>query len=374
MGKGQAVSRLEVGRVPATTPPFTLGDLKRAIPAHCWERNTLRSFSYLLADVAVCSLLWVAALYIDTLPVPTFVKWALWPLYWFWQGAFGTGIWVVSHECGHGAFSDKAWVNDAVGWVFHSVLLVPYYSWKHTHRRHHQNTGSVARDEVFVPSVLPAGTKIHWFKKTPIYRAGHLIVQQLLGWPMYLALNTSGHETERWANHFDPYSPLFTKKERIEVVYSDLGVAAMLTGLGMLGKAYGFVWLLKMYIIPYLIVNHWLVMITYLQHTHVNLPHYDDKEWDWLRGALATVDRSYGILDHVFHHIADTHVAHHLFSYMPHYHAQEATEAIKKVLGDYYAKDSRNVFRALWEEVRDCNYVSPDKPGEKVYWYNKPAK
>lgn len=32
-------------------------------------------------------------------------------------------------------------------------------------------------------------------------------------------------------------------------------------------------------------------MITYLQHTHPNLPHYLDKEWDWLRGALATVDR-----------------------------------------------------------------------------------
>ncbi len=41
--------------------------------------------------------------------------------------------------------------------------------------------------------------------------------------------------------------------------------------------------------------------------------------------------RSYGFLDVVFHHIADTHVAHHLFSYMPHYHAQEATQAIQKV-------------------------------------------
>lgn len=40
---------------------------------------------------------------------------------------------------------------------------------------------------------------------------------------------------------------------------------------------------------------------------------------------------SYGILDVFFHHIADTHVAHHLFSYMPHYHAQEATQAIRKV-------------------------------------------
>ncbi len=47
---------------------------------------------------------------------------------------------------------------------------------------------------------------------------------------------------------------------------------------------------------PYLIVNNWLVMITFLQHTHPSLPHYHSYEWDWLRGALSTVDRSYGFL------------------------------------------------------------------------------
>ena len=53
------------------------------------------------------------------------------------------------------------------------------------------------------------------------------------------------------------------------------------------------------------------------------LPHYESDEWDWLRGALSTVDRSYGpLLNTLHHHIADTHVAHHLVSTMPHYHAQ----------------------------------------------------
>ncbi len=33
------------------------------------------------------------------------------------QGAFATGVWVIAHECGHGAFSDYGWVNDAVGLV-----------------------------------------------------------------------------------------------------------------------------------------------------------------------------------------------------------------------------------------------------------------
>lgn len=151
---------------------------------------------------------------------------------------------------------------------------------------------------------------------------------------------------------------------------SDVGLAAVLSGLGWLWTQYGFLYLLKMYIIPLLVVNHWLVMITYLQHTHPGLPHYDDKEWDWLRGAMATVDRSYGFLDNIFHNIADTHVAHHLFSYMPHYHAQEATQAIKKVLGPYYAHDSRPVFKAMWQEFSNCEFVVPDKPGDGVLWYS----
>merc|ERR1711918_251220 len=57
------------------------------------------------------------------------------------------------------------------------------------------------------------------------------------------------------------------------------------------------------------------------------------EEWSWLRGALCTVDRSFGpILDRCLHHISDTHVCHHIFSKMPFYHAQEATKCIKKLL------------------------------------------
>jgi omega-6 fatty acid desaturase (delta-12 desaturase) len=55
---------------------------------------------------------------------------------------------VIAHECGHQAFSNYQAVNDGVGLVLHSLLLVPYYSWKHSHRRHHSNTGNVVKDEV----------------------------------------------------------------------------------------------------------------------------------------------------------------------------------------------------------------------------------
>jgi len=142
----------------------------------------------------------------------------------------------------------------------------------------------------------------------------HMLLTFTLGWPLYLLFNAAGRPYPQWANHFNPYSPIFTPKERKEVLLSDIGLAVVLCGLAMIGRGFGWEWLVKTYVVPYMIVNFWLVLITYLQHSHPGLPHYSDSEWDWLRGALSTVDRNFGFLNMIFHHITDTHVAHHLFS------------------------------------------------------------
>lgn len=76
-------------------PPFTVGQLRKAIPAHCWQRSAWRSGAYLAVDVLLLAALVYASSFIDTAPVPTYVKWGLlWPLYWFFAGGVGTGCWV----------------------------------------------------------------------------------------------------------------------------------------------------------------------------------------------------------------------------------------------------------------------------------------
>jgi len=56
---------------------------------------------------------------------------------------------------------------------------------------------------------------------------------------------------------------------------------------------------------------------------------------------------------------------------MPHYHAMEATKAIRSVLGEYYQKDDRNIWKALWTDWRSCRYVAPDSAGQGVMWYRR---
>lgn len=46
------------------------------------------------------------------------------------------------------------------------------------------------------------------------FRAGWLAVQSLLGWPMYLLFNAGGREYSRFTSHFDPLSPIFSRRER----------------------------------------------------------------------------------------------------------------------------------------------------------------
>lgn len=117
-------------RVPAEVPPFKLADVKRAVPPKCFTRSAWRSGSYLLVDVLVIAVLVYLSTGIDRLAAPGPIRWGvLWPLYWYWCGAFATGVWVIAHECGHGAFSNSGWLNDSVGLIFHSLLLVPYFSW-----------------------------------------------------------------------------------------------------------------------------------------------------------------------------------------------------------------------------------------------------
>ena len=109
-------------------------------------------------------------------------------------------------------------------------------------------------------------------------------------------------------------SALYSRKQAPLILLSDIGVLCAVAVLAWACTTFGALAVAAYYGVPYLVVNAHLVLITYLQHTDTYVPHYREAEFTWLRGALSTVDRSFGMwLDDAFHHIADSHVAHHLF-------------------------------------------------------------
>ncbi|KAI9819802.1 MAG: Oleate hydroxylase fah12 [Thelocarpon impressellum] len=372
-------------------PDFTIKQIRDAIPARCFQRSGVRGLAYVARDVLTLAATFVL---FNRLVTPEHVpstpaRAGLWALYTVIQGLVGTGLWVLAHECGHQSFSTSKTLNDTVGWLCHSALLVPYFSWKISHGKHHKATGHLERDMVFVPKTRETfadgvGRLGHelseLMEETPIATAFMLVKQQLGGWPVYLLSNVTGHDFhERQAegrgkgksngfgggvNHFDPTSPLYEAKDAKLIMLSDLGLAITGATLFLIGRNYGWANLFVWYFVPYLWVNHWLVAITFLQHTDPSLPHYEAGSWSYTRGAAATIDREFGFIGrHLFHGIIETHVLHHFVSTIPFYHADEATEAIKPVMGRHYRSDVAGgplgFLRSLWRSARACQWIEP---------------
>lgn len=430
-------------------PDYTIKDIREAIPKHCFERSAARGLYYVARDIVLLgTTFYLFNKFCTPEYVPSYaLRAALWAGYTFVQGLFGTGLWVLAHECGHQSFSPSKTLNDTVGWFCHSALLVPYFSWKISHGKHHKATGNLERDMVFVPRTreqhaTKMGYLVHemheLMEETPIYTAATLLGQQLAGWPLYLIENLTGHNNhakqpegkgvgkkngDGSVNHFLPSSPLYEKKDEHLILLSDLGLLITATALFLVGRNFGFTNLLVWYFLPYMWVNHWLgksllnvvlpgaappapvflsllflqeskleivanskpVAITYLQHTDPTLPHYTGSTWNFARGAAATIDREFGFIGRqLFHGIIETHVLHHYISTIPFYHADEASEAIKPVMGEHYRANveggSLGFLNSLWQSARWCQWVEPsDNP--EVYFYRnrnglgaKPAK
>ncbi|OBZ76858.1 Delta(12) fatty acid dehydrogenase [Grifola frondosa] len=125
--------------LPEFTPmPWTMSEIRSAIPAHLFVRHTWTGIAYLVRDIVMAALMWNVALHLDPIfkspPVVermTYLgaetaRWISWIVYWWFQGLAFTGIWVIGHECGHGAFSDSKIVCDVIGFITHTFLWTPY--------------------------------------------------------------------------------------------------------------------------------------------------------------------------------------------------------------------------------------------------------
>jgi len=218
-----------------------------------------------------------------------------------------------------------------MGWLLHSSLMVPYFSWKYSHHRHHRFTGNMEKDMAFVPHTAKDRAKRRLidmyldrelFEDVPIVQVVKLLLHQLAGWQAYLLFNVSaGPDSQQKKNvgffrvsHFEPTSAVFRPSEAIFIAISDLGLAIMGYVLYVASTYVGWKMVFLMYIQAYMWVHHWLVAITYLHHTHPDVPHFEAESWTFVKGALATVDRDFGWVGrHLFHHIIDHHVIHHLF-------------------------------------------------------------
>ena len=96
-------------------------------------------------------------------------------------------LFMIQHDCGHGAFFSRRWANDWVGRVIGVFTLTPYDYWRRTHAIHHATSGNLDRRGIGDVDTLTVGeyrARSRWGRlKYRLYR--HPLVMFGIG-PAYL--------------------------------------------------------------------------------------------------------------------------------------------------------------------------------------------
>lgn len=180
-----------------------------AIPKECFVKSTAQSLACAAGSLAATLACGAVGF---QLPLHSWA-WAApaWALYAGVTGTVAMGCWVLAHEAGHGAFSRHKWLQAAVGFAFHSLLLVPYFSWQRSHAVHHLKTNHVTEGETHVPPLVGSkdatvalGARAA-LQPCRLWAAAALAAHLVAGWPLYLLQGASGGPAYGATSHFWPW-------------------------------------------------------------------------------------------------------------------------------------------------------------------------
>lgn len=283
--------------------------------------------------------------------------WALPPL-WLLAAVMITRLFIMQHDCGHGAFLSKRWLNTAAGRLTSLFTFTPYGFWRYTHNRHHATTGDLDRGgigDVFTASVE------QYNRMTPRDRRRYRrfrnpITMMLIGVPIVFLL--------RYRTPFFQRIP--AARCWRSILGLDLGLIA-LYGLALwhLGPA-----LVLPTVLPSLLIATWIGgWMFYMQHQFEHGYWRPHTEWDWYTASLQ--GSSYYDLPAWLHWCTGhngLHHIHHLDSTVPNYRLRACLEAIPE-LADINRITLRESFAcahlALWHEAggRMITFAEADRRG-----------
>ena len=271
-------------------------------------------------------------------------------VYWLYgfllfpAAGFLVRLFMIQHDCGHGAFFGNATANHWVGRLAGVLTLTPYDHWRRTHAIHHATSGNLDRRGIGDINTLTSGeyrARSAWGRLSyRLYR--HPAVMFGLG-PAYVFFLENRLPFGSMRKGWMPW---------VSTTSTNLGIAA---GVGLTIWAFGVQTLLMTYVATALIAAAAGVWLFFVQHQ------FDPAHWvrekQWSAGEAALGSSFYALpapLDWLTGNIGVHHV-HHLSSRIPCYRLPE-------VLRDYPSLRELNRINlaqsltcprlALWDETR----------------------
>ncbi len=254
-------------------------------------------------------------------------------------------MFIIQHDCGHGAFFPSRFANNLVGAVLGVFTLFPYGYWRRTHAIHHATNGNLDQREFGDIKTL---TVREYRELSPakrfLYRAyRHPLVLFGVG-PTYQFV----------LKHRLPIDiPWSWKREWRSVITTNLALGATLYGLASI-----FGWAtVALVSFPVIVLAGAIgVWLFYVQHQFEGTYWQPTESWDYYRAA---VDGSlFYDLHPVLHWLTGNigfHHIHHMASQIPNYRLAEAfrdNPSLQNVTRLSLRQSLRCASLRLWDEER----------------------
>lgn len=256
---------------------------------------------------------------------------------------FTVRLFIIFHDCGHGAFFKSKRINDVVGIILGILTFTPYHRWHHAHLIHHRTAGNLDKRGVGDVWTLT----VEEYKNRSLFKR---FIYRVYRNP-FIMFGIGAGLVFLFTNRFTRRG--FSWKERISVYVANAGIAALATGISLL---IGF----ESYLLIQLPTMYFAatagVFLFYVQHQFPDVHWYREDEWDY--STVAIHGASYLKLPKVlqwfsgnigFHHI------HHLSSKIPNYKLEKChreNDAFHSVKPVTFITSMKSLSLRLWDEER----------------------
>ena len=256
-------------------------------------------------------------------------------------GLFLVRIFIIFHDCGHGAFFKSKRASDITGFITGMLTFTPYFHWRWEHSLHHATCGDLDRrgtGDIWTMTVEEYLAAPRW--KRFAYRLARNPLILFLVAPAVLFLIYQRFPARKAG-----------KRERMSVWWMNLAIFTM---SGLLIWALGFKGWLMIQLPVTMVAGAAGVWMFYIQHQFEDVYWDHHAEWDYTAAALA--GSSFYKLPRVlqwftgnigFHHI------HHLSPRIPNYYLEachRSHEVFQNVRKITLPDSLRSLRLRLWDE------------------------
>lgn len=253
-------------------------------------------------------------------------------------------LFIIQHDCGHGAFFKSQRLNNALGSAIGVLTLTPYAYWRKTHALHHAGSGNLEHRGFGDIRTLTVEEyrALSWWGRVRYRTYRHPAVLFGVGpvWQFLLWHRVPAIVPRTW------------RRERLSIVRNDVALALLVTVMML---AVGWRQFLLVQLPVTLLAGSMGVWLFYVQHQFEDTYWEHDERWSFVDAGLrgSSYYRLPRLLQWATGNIGLHHI-HHLSSRIPNYRLQEAFDEnpdLQRVTALTLWESIRCVRLALWDEA-----------------------